>query len=156
MIQLPGDRVAIIPIKDPEKTKGGIYIPDMAKERTDQGIIKYVGPRVQSLKIGMYVIFSGYAGQAVYIEGEGSMIVVPEKFVFAELDNLPQQTIPGLYFMGRDGFTTIATYEQAMQLIAQAFQDAPWRNEYDERGRKMFDVRTPKPTPEEYNELTGI
>ncbi len=78
MLTLPKDKVAVAYIGDPERTKSGIYIPDVAKERADQGVVKYIGPDVRSVKVGDYVVFSGWTGTVLHIEGEGGLIILPE------------------------------------------------------------------------------
>jgi len=76
------DRIAVAPLEDPEKI-GSIIIPDIAKQRIDQGIIIYKGPEVRELKIGMHVLFSGYAGTKISVFGEGIIIIMPEDAVAA-------------------------------------------------------------------------
>ena len=87
MIKLYHDKVGIIPIYDPPVSKGGIIIPDEAKERVKQGIVKYIGPAVTRVSIGAYVLFGGYTGQLFSIEGEGKLIVMPEEFILAEIED---------------------------------------------------------------------
>src|SRR5881394_1005790 len=101
MIKLTKNKVAITPIFDPDTSPGGIIIPDIAKERCDQGIVKYIGPKVETIKIGMYVLFSGYSGTLVHVDGEGSLILLPEEFIVAELPEPANVDIPGLYFRSR-------------------------------------------------------
>ena len=101
MMKLVKDRVAVTPIFDADTSPGGIIIPDIAKERCDQGIVKYIGPEVKDIKIGMYVLFSGYTGTLVHIAGEGSVIVMPEEFIVAELDEIENVYVPGLYYKSR-------------------------------------------------------
>lgn len=98
MIKLTLDKVAVTPINDPDVSKGGIIIPDIAKERCDQGIVKYTGPDCKSTKVGMYVLFSGYTGSLVHVEGEGRIIIMPEDFIVAELCEPANVDIPGLHF----------------------------------------------------------
>lgn len=128
MIQLLRDNIAVTPIFDPDKSPGGIWIPDMAKERCDQGIIKYCGPDVQELKNGDYVLFSGYTGSLIKLEDEGLLIVMAEPFVNAVLTEPANVEVNGLYFKGPDGFFR-ATYEMAVELIAEAFRDSSWRKQ---------------------------
>lgn len=133
MISMIEDKVAIIPLFDPDKSKGGIWIPETAKDRCDQGIVKYIGPKCKYTKPGDYVFFSGYAGTALQFEDEGVMIIMREKgiqgsFAGKELDDLE---IPGMFFEGQKdkGKRTFfpATYEFAIDLIQKALQDAPFR-----------------------------
>lgn len=101
MIKLTTDKIAVTPIDDPSISKGGIIIPDMAKERCDQGIVKYIGPDVVDVKIGMYILYSGYTGELVHVEGEGRIIIFPEKFAVCELVEPANVDVPGLYFKSR-------------------------------------------------------
>ena len=74
------DRIVVRPIDEEEKTSGGIYLPDTAKEKPIQGEVVSVGPgkfiegkgdRVPPpLKAGDRVIFGKYAGTDVRVEGE--------------------------------------------------------------------------------------
>lgn len=101
MIKLTGNRVAVTPILDPDKSSGGIWIPDVAKERSDQGIVKYVGPDVKNLKPGDYILFSGYTGTVVnFGDVEGVLIFFREEFAVCKLGNV-NTAIPGLYFRER-------------------------------------------------------
>ncbi|HAA89634.1 MAG: 10 kDa chaperonin [Thermoanaerobacterales bacterium 50_218] len=79
-----GDRVVLKPVKDEEKTKGGIVLPDTAKEKPQKGEVVAVGSgRVLEngekapleVRVGDRVIFSKYAGTELKIEGEEYLIV---------------------------------------------------------------------------------
>ncbi len=78
------DRVIVKRLEEEEKTKGGIIIPDTAKEKPQQGEIIAVGKgkvrddgKVSPLdvKVGDKVLFSKYAGTEVKIEGEEYLIM---------------------------------------------------------------------------------
>ena len=140
MIKVPARKVAVEPIFDPDKI-GHIYVPDQAKERCDQGIVKYVGEKVRELGVGDYVLFSGYSGTLVNLEGEGRLIILPESFVVARI--YPAGTpIAGLYFKDRDGEFFEATYEEAFHLIAQATEESGWKHKW---GIKMGTRKFVKP-----------
>ncbi|MBI4211777.1 MAG: co-chaperone GroES [Deltaproteobacteria bacterium] len=73
------DRILVKRVTEEEKTKGGIIIPDTAKEKPQEGEVIAVGNgkvlddgKVHPLdvKIGDRVLFSKYAGSEVKIEGE--------------------------------------------------------------------------------------
>jgi chaperonin GroES len=74
------DRIVVKPLEGEEKTAGGIYLPDTAKEKPIQGEVVAVGPgkyieskgdRVPPpLRAGDRVIFGKYAGAEVRIAGE--------------------------------------------------------------------------------------
>lgn len=149
MIRLTGAKIAVDPIQDPDMTAGGIIIPDIAKDRADQGIVKYIGPDCTMIEIGDYVLFSGYTGTTVRLEGEGLLIILHEDFVTCKIEP-PDTEVPGLYFKDREGIYWQATYEMAMTFIQKAFSD---KNALDARGRRPIgavDRKTNKPTQEEY------
>ncbi|HHV64571.1 MAG TPA: co-chaperone GroES [Peptococcaceae bacterium] len=77
------DRVIIKPLPSEEKTKGGIIMPDTAKEKPQEGEVVAVGPgRVEKgeripmeVKVGDKVIYSKYAGTQVKYDGEEYLIL---------------------------------------------------------------------------------
>src|SRR5215203_7059395 len=141
MIQLYRNRVAITPIFDRDTSASGrIIIPEEARDRCDQGIVKYIGPEVRDLKIGDYVLFSGYSGDMVRLEDEGKLIIMPETQVQCVLLEPPTIEVPGLYHRdASSGEYFPATSEQAFELIAEAYTHSghayqvhgPRRNEYE-------------------------
>ncbi len=150
MLRLHRNRVACVPIFDssdsgikgfenatPDKgwkkpKSGNIELLDQYRERVDQGIVKYIGAGVTREKngfsIGDMVIFSGYSGELVSIEGEGLFIILPARFVVACI--VPEPTVvSGLFFKSAVVEKPIsnldyeyfpATYEKAVELIAKA------------------------------------
>ena len=144
MLLLQGNKVAVVPLFDPDNY-GHIIIPDAAKERCDQGIVKYHGPDCERVKIGDHVIFSGYTGSTIEIEGESSLLIfLPEDACEAVLEE-PNTDVPGLYFKALDGTYFTATYEQAMTLIARALNESPLQN------RIRFNVRGERPALSTYD-----
>ena len=82
-----GDRVLIKPCEEKEKTKGGIVLPDTAKERPQEGEIVAVGEgrrtdegkRVSlSLKVGDKVLYGKYSGTEITVDGEEYLIMREE------------------------------------------------------------------------------
>ena len=77
------DRVVIKPLEEAEQMRGGLYIPDTAKEKPQQGEIIAVGPgrfekdkRVpMDVKVGDTVLYAKYGGTEVTIEGEQYLIL---------------------------------------------------------------------------------
>ena len=78
------DRVIVKRVKEEEKTKGGIIIPDTAKEKPIEGEVVAVGTgkvlddgkvRKPEVKEGDRVLFGKYAGTEVKIEGEEHLIL---------------------------------------------------------------------------------
>src|SRR2546427_12980345 len=121
-----------------------IIIPDEAKERCDQGIIKYVGPEVENVRIGDHVLFSGYTGTLLDLEGEGLMIILPEDFITATIgydwEEVAATKLPGLYFRSAKGGYFTATYEQAINIIARGLEESEWYRELNE----SVHIRPPK------------
>ena len=91
MLKPLGDRVVIRVLEQEEKTVGGIYLPDTAKEKPCEGEIIAAGPgKLQEdgsrvaldVKAGDKVIFSKYAGTAAQYEGE-KYLIVSERAILA-------------------------------------------------------------------------
>jgi chaperonin GroES len=73
------DRVVIKPAPAEEKTKGGIIIPDTAKEKPQRGEVIAVGPgkegNLMTVQVGDTVLYGKYAGQEFNFEGEDYLIM---------------------------------------------------------------------------------
>lgn len=145
MISTLGSKVAIEPMFDPEMI-GSLYVPDMAKERCDQGTVKYIGADVDFLKPGDHVLFSGYSGTLVRLEGEGLLIIMPEKFITCIIYDDPT-LVDGLFFRSVAGEYIPANYEQITQLSARALEI---NNKVRSGKNKKIEAR---PKPEDYDEL---
>ena len=77
------DRVVIKALEETETMRGGLYIPDTAKEKPQQGEVIAVGPgrfekdkRVpMDVKVGDKVLYGKYSGTEVTIDGESYLIL---------------------------------------------------------------------------------
>ena len=78
------DRILVKRLEGEEKTKGGIIIPDTAKEKPSEGLVKAVGKGKVSedgkklpldVKKDDRILFSKYAGTDITIEGEEYLIM---------------------------------------------------------------------------------
>ncbi len=78
------DRVVVQPLEAEETTKGGIVLPDTAKERPQQGKVIAVGPgkmlesgeRAEpAVKKGDVVVYAKYGGTEIEVDGEEYMIL---------------------------------------------------------------------------------
>ena len=78
------DRVVIKPLESVDKTKGGIYVPDTAKEKPQEGKIVAAGPgRISDdgklikleVKVGDKVLYGKYSGTEVTVGGDEYLIV---------------------------------------------------------------------------------
>ena len=85
------DRVVVKPAEAEEKTKGGIILPDTAKEKPVEGTIVAAGPGKVSdsgevvkmaVKVGDKVLYGKYSGTEITIEGE-EYLIMRESDIFA-------------------------------------------------------------------------
>ncbi len=87
------DRVVVKPLEEAEQMRGGLYIPDTAKEKPEQGNIVAVGPgrfekdaRVpMDVKVGDKVLYGKYSGTEVTIEGE-QLLILRESDILAVIN----------------------------------------------------------------------
>jgi chaperonin GroES len=90
-IQPLHDRVIVKRVEEEETTKGGIIIPDTAKEKPIEGIVVAVGSgKIEGegekkipleVKEGDRVLFSKYAGTEIKIDGEEHLIMKEEDII---------------------------------------------------------------------------
>ena len=90
-IQPLADRVVVRPIEREEVTKGGIVLPDTAKEKPQEGEVLAVGPGKLSedgkrialdVKVGDIVLYAKYGGTEIKIDGE-ELIILRESDILA-------------------------------------------------------------------------
>ncbi len=91
-LQPLADRVLVKPSEKEEKTKSGIYLPDTAKEKPQEGEIMAVGPgklnedgqRIpMDLKVGDRVIYAKYGGTEIKVD-EVELIILRESDILAK------------------------------------------------------------------------
>ena len=91
-LQPLADRIVVKPMQKEEKTKGGIIIPDTAKEKPQEGEVVAVGPGkmtddgkriAMDLKVGDRVIYSKYGGAEIKID-DVEMIILRESDILAK------------------------------------------------------------------------
>ena len=89
-----GDRVLVRRVEEEEKTKGGIIIPDTAKEKPQEGKVISVGPGARDdagkiqpldLKSGDRILFGKWSGSEIKLEGE-DLLIMKESDVLGVLD----------------------------------------------------------------------
>jgi chaperonin GroES len=85
------DRVVVKPIEEAEQMRGGLFIPDTAKEKPQQGEIVAVGPGrfddkgnrlPMDVKAGDKVLYGKYSGTEVTLDGE-QLLILRESDVLA-------------------------------------------------------------------------
>ncbi len=91
-LQPLGNMVIFKPKKAKEKSKGGIILPDVAKEKPQEGVVVAVGPgRVTAsgkreslqVKVGDTIIYPKFGGNELKIDGE-ELIIMPESSIWAK------------------------------------------------------------------------
>jgi len=91
-LQPLADRLVVKPIEKEEKTKGGIILPDTAKEKPQEGEVVAVGPGrmtdegkriAMDLKVGDRVIYSKYGGSEIKVD-DVEMIILRESDILAK------------------------------------------------------------------------
>jgi chaperonin GroES len=92
-LQPMGDRLVVKPMQSEEKTKSGIYLPDTAKEKPQEGKVIAVGPgrmtddgktRVtMDVEVGDIVLYTKYGGSEIKIDGE-ELIIMREGDILAK------------------------------------------------------------------------
>ncbi len=89
-----GDRVIVKPMEAEEKTKGGIILPDTAKEKPIEGTVVAAGPGKISddgkavkmeVKVGDKVLYGKYSGTEVTVEGD-EYLIMRESDIFAIIE----------------------------------------------------------------------
>jgi chaperonin GroES len=89
-----GDRVLVKRVKEEEKTKGGIIIPDTAQEKPQEGEVVAVGPGARDedgerikmdLEVGDRVLFGKWSGTEVKVDGE-ELLIMKESDVMGVLE----------------------------------------------------------------------
>jgi chaperonin GroES len=94
------DRVLVRRIDAEEKTKGGIIIPDTAKEKPQEGEVVAIGSGVRddtgklvpmNLKVGDRVLFGKWSGTEVQIDGE-DLLIMKESDILGVIEiSMPQR-----------------------------------------------------------------
>ena len=92
-LQPMGDRLVVKPMQSEEKTKSGIYLPDTAKEKPQEGKVIAVGPGrmtedgktriTPDVEVGDIVIYTKYGGSEIKIDGE-EFIIMRESDILAK------------------------------------------------------------------------
>ena len=91
-LQPMGDRVVIKPMPKEDTTRGGIILPDTAKEKPMEGKVLAVGPGALTddgkrvpldVKVGDVVIYAKYAGTEIKEDGE-ELIILRESDILAK------------------------------------------------------------------------
>ena len=93
------DRVAVKRVEEEQRTKGGLIIPDTAKEKPMQGEVLAVGPGARddkgglvpmNVRVGDRVLFGKWSGTEVRIDGQ-DLLIMKESDIMGVLDHVATQ-----------------------------------------------------------------
>lgn len=88
--------------------------------RSTQGIVKYRGPLTTGeIRVGDHVLFSGYDGDEIVVEGEGSLLVLPEDSLHARFTDEPR--------------SYVITTTKAKELVNKAFAEVAQTSDHNDR-----------------------
>ena len=88
------DRIVVKVVSGKEKTKSGLYLPDKAQEKPQEGEVIAVGTgRILDngqklpleVKVGDHIVFSKYSGTEIQLDGE-KLVIFSERDVLAVID----------------------------------------------------------------------
>ena len=82
-----GDRIFVTYTEELERTAGGIYVPDSAREKPQRGKVEGVGKDVSILKVGDQVLFDKYSGTRIKIENDDCLILKEEDILGVFIDS---------------------------------------------------------------------
>jgi chaperonin GroES len=91
-----GDRVVVEHVEQADKSAGGVFLPDTAKEKPQEGLVRAVGSGrtldngtklAMDVKVGDRIIYSKYSGSEVKIDGT-EYLIISEKDVLAIVDKV--------------------------------------------------------------------
>ena len=91
-LQPMADRLVVRPIEREEVTRGGIYLPDTAKEKPQEGKVLAVGPGrlsedgnriAMDVKVGDIVVYTKYGGMEIKVDDE-ELIILRESDILAK------------------------------------------------------------------------
>ena len=90
-----GDRILVKPLEAEEKTKGGIVLPDTAKEKPQEGKVVAVGKgrvlesgniQAPQIKVGDRILYGKYSGTEISTRKGEDFLIMREEDIFATLD----------------------------------------------------------------------
>ncbi len=93
-----GDRVLVERVEEEEKTKGGIIIPDTAKEKPQEGEVIAAGPGARDdsgqlqpldVKVGDRILFGKWSGTEIKLNGE-DLLIMKESDVMGVIEHIAE------------------------------------------------------------------
>lgn len=120
------NNILIAALDDPDTWYSSSLIarPETTKDRSDQGIVKAIGPGVKEIDVGDYVTFSPYSGTVINDSDEGDkLIMLSEDGIMTRIT--PPTTIVEDVFLSHNGEMIPATAEALILLLREAYHKMP-------------------------------
>ena len=69
------DRILVLPCDPPEKTHAGLFIPDKAQEKPQEGIVVAIGKNIEAVKLVDKVLYEKFSGTKFMLDGVEHIIL---------------------------------------------------------------------------------
>ena len=92
-IQPVNGRILVKPFEAKDKTSGGLYLPDTAKEKLQEGkVIAVAKDATDEVTVGDHVVYKEFAGTEIKIEGEGYILLTEDDLLakYEAVDKIPE------------------------------------------------------------------
>lgn len=121
------NNVLIAALDDPDTWYGSSLIarPENTKDRSDQGIVKAVGPACKEIQVGDYVTFSPYSGTVINDADEGDKLIMLSEDGILAIVTPPTTIVEDVYFLDDEGSKIPATSEALILLLREAYHKMP-------------------------------
>jgi len=132
------NNLIVAAVDDPDLWGGSSLIirPESTKDRSDQGVVKSVGPECREIKVGDYVMFQAYSGIVINDADEGDKLIMLTEPAVLAIITPPTTRADGLFVQGQDGFMPV-TAEAALLIVRHTYQKLPrvaeLRNKWEDR-----------------------
>ena len=86
-------RIVVKPFEAKEKTSGGVYIPDTAKEKLQEGkVVAVAKDATDEVAVGDHIVYKEFGGTEVKIEGEDYILLTEDDLLakYEAVDKIPE------------------------------------------------------------------
>lgn len=135
------NNVLVAALDDPDTWYGSSLIvrPETTKDRSDQGIVKAVGPTVKDVQIGDYVTFSPYSGKVINDADEGDKLIMLSEDGIIAIITAPTTMVEDVFIAAADdGGTIPATAEALILILRESYHKMPrvveQKRKWEQRG----------------------
>lgn len=75
------NRVLVQEVKQAEETKSGLLIPEIAKEKPQEGLVVACGPTASSVRVGTRILYEKYSSVMVRLDGQEMLIIYEDDII---------------------------------------------------------------------------